>query len=58
MWQTGHMLRRLTMWLAARQGYELHYPEAPEPAEERQPTLANDGTPCAVPPVRPTTLRR
>lgn len=49
------MIRRFTFWLAARQGYELHYPEAPEPETEPSETLANDGTPGAREPSRPTT---
>lgn len=47
---------RITSWLAARQGLELHYPERAEPESERAGTLANDGTPCARPPARATTF--
>lgn len=52
------MIRRLTFWLAARQGFELHYPPRADPPLEPQGTLANDGTPCGIPPRgRPTTYR-
>jgi hypothetical protein len=52
------MIRRITIWLAQRQGYELCYPERADPPLEPEGTRANDGTPCAMPSTRPTTYRR
>lgn len=48
------ILQRLTAWLAGRQGLELHYPPRTDPPLEPAETLANDGTPGARPPARPT----
>jgi hypothetical protein len=50
----GTVIRWFTRWLAARQGLELHYRPRRDPPIEPVGTLANDGTPCARPPSRPT----
>lgn len=53
------MIRRFTIWLAARQGFELHYPPRADPPLEPVGSLAQDGTPCRGPARgRPTTYDR
>lgn len=53
------MIRWIADILARRLGMELHYPPRADPPLEPQGTLANDGTPCAMPPRgRPTTYDR
>lgn len=54
----GAVIHRLLVWLAAREGFELHYPPRADPPLEPAGTLANDGTPCARPPMRPTVYER
>ena len=52
------LTRQIAAWLARREGMELAYPGRDDPPLEPAGTLANDGTPCARPPARPTTYDR